>query len=238
MGYSLRNVLATAVWVAAGLAYSSALAQSNPSASTQPNLRERLAAAVETVEGACASDIKKFCGNVTRGEGRLVLCMQAHDDQLGIRCQFALYRVSRHLEAALSRVDRIAEACWNDIQEKCGDADTIGQCVMEKHASLSQPCQTVINALEQAYEGLAALRGRPVVSSDGKELGQVVEVNKGSDGKIHSIQVDVGRWLGLGSKVVTINADKFEHLADQVRLRFRNEEVQSLPDTSQKPAGK
>ena len=60
MWYSQRNVLASAVWVAAGLAYSSALAQSNPSASTQPNLRERLAAAVETVEGACASDLKKI----------------------------------------------------------------------------------------------------------------------------------------------------------------------------------
>jgi hypothetical protein len=60
MGYSLTNVLASAVWVAAGLAYSSALAQSNPSASTQSSLRERLAAAVETVEGACASDLKKF----------------------------------------------------------------------------------------------------------------------------------------------------------------------------------
>jgi hypothetical protein len=48
--------------------------------------------------------------------------MQAHDDQLSIRCQFALYRVSRHLEAALSRVDRIAEACWTDIQKKCSDA--------------------------------------------------------------------------------------------------------------------
>ena len=67
MGYSQRIVLASAACVAAGLAYSSALAQSNPSASAQPNLRERLAAAVETVEGACASDLKKFCGNVSRG---------------------------------------------------------------------------------------------------------------------------------------------------------------------------
>jgi hypothetical protein len=164
--------------------------------------------------------------------------MQAYDDQLSYRCQFALYRISRNLEGALSRVDRIAEACWNDIQEKCGDADKIEQCVVEKRASLSQPCQSVINSLQQAYQGLAALRGRPVVSSDGKELGQVVEVNKSPDGRIHSIQVDVGRWLGLGSKVVTINADKFQHLADQVRLHLRGEEVQSLPDAEQKPAGK
>jgi hypothetical protein len=165
--------------------------------------------------------------------------MQAYDDQLSHRCQFALYRVSRNLEAALSRVNRIAEACWNDIQEKCGgDADKIEQCVMEKRASLSQPCQTMINALQEVYQGLAALRGRPVHSSDGKEVGQVVEVNRGPDGKIHSIQVDLGRWLGIGSKAVTINADKFEHLADQVRLHLRGEEVQAMPDTTQKPAGK
>ena len=238
MGNSLRIMLAAAACVAAGLAHSSASAQSNPSPSAQPNIRERLAAAVETVEGACAADLKNFCGNVTRGEGRLVQCMQAFDDQLSKRCQFALYRVSRNLEAVVSRVSRTSEACWNDIQEKCGEADKIEQCVLEKRASLSQPCQTVINALQQAYQGLAALRGRPVVSSDGKELGQVVEVNKDPDGKVHSIQIDVGRWLGLGSKVVTINTDKFEHLADQVRLRLRGEEVQSLPDDAQKPTGK
>ena len=120
MGNSQRIVLAFAACVAAGFVHSNASAQSNPGAPTQSNLRERLAAAVETVEGACASDLKNFCGNVTRGEGRLVLCMQAFDDQLSKRCQFALYRVSRNLEAVLSRVDRIAEACWNDIQEKCG----------------------------------------------------------------------------------------------------------------------
>jgi hypothetical protein len=164
--------------------------------------------------------------------------MQAFDDQLSKRCQFALYRVSRNLESVLSRVDRIADACWSDIQEKCGDADKIGQCVIEKRASLSQPCQTVIGTLQQAFQGLAALRGRPAVSSDGKELGQVVEVNKGPDGKIQSIQVDVGRWLGLGSKVVTITADKFEQLADRVRLLLRGEEVQSMPDATQKPPGK
>src|SRR5215467_14268846 len=177
-------LLASAACVTVGLAHSTASAQSN--------LRERLAGAIETVEGACASDLKNFCGNVTRGEGRLLLCMQAYDDQLSKRCQFALYRVSRNLQSALDRVERIADACWNDIQDKCGDADKIGQCVIEKRASLSQPCQTVIGTLQQAFQGLAALRGRPVLSSDGKELGQVVEVNKGPDGKIQSIQVDVG----------------------------------------------
>ena len=246
MANDLRIVLATAALVAVGLAHSNASAQSNPNAAAQPspntaaqsNLRDRIAAAVEMIEGACASDVRNFCGNVTRGEGRLVLCMQAYDDQLSRRCQFALYRVSRNLESVLSRVDRIADACWNDIQEKCGDADKIGQCVMEKRASLAQPCQTVINELQQAYQGLTALRGLPAHGSDGKELGQVVEVNRGPDGKIQSIQLELGRWLGLGSKAVTITSDKFEQLADRIKLRLRGEDVQSMPDTSQKPASK
>jgi sporulation protein YlmC with PRC-barrel domain len=223
-------LLASAACATIGLAHSTAFAE--------PNLRERLAAAVETVEGACASDLKHFCGNVTRGEGRLLQCMQAYDDQLSFRCQLALYRVSRNLQSVLARVDRIADACWSDIQEKCGDADKIGQCVMEKRTSLSQPCQTVVDTLRDAYQGLAALRGRPVVSADGKDLGQVIEVNKTPDGKIQSIEIHIGRWLGLGDKVVTIGADKFEQLADQIRLRLRGEEVSSMPDSTQKPAGK
>ena len=238
MANNLRSVLAAAAFIAAGLAHSNASAQSNPDASAQSNLRERMAAAIEMIEGACASDVKNFCGNVTRGEGRLVLCMQAYDDQLSKRCQFALYRVSRNLESVVSRVGRIAGACWNDIQEKCGDADKIGQCVMEKRASLSQSCQTVANDLQQAYQGLAALRGQTVQSADGKELGQVVEVKKDPDGKIQSIQLELDRWLGLGSKAITITADKFEQLADKVRLRLRGDEVRSMPDETQKPASK
>lgn len=223
MANSIRIMITSAACAAAVLA--------SPSASAQSNLRDRLAAAVETVEGACASDISNFCSRVTRGEGRLLQCMQAHDDQLSRRCQFALYRVSRHLERALNRVESVAEACWNDIQAHCGDADRIGQCVMEKRASLSQSCQTVVGGLRQAFQGLAAIRGLPVFSSDDKDLGQVVDVVKGPDGKVQSIQIEIGRWLGLGSKVVTINADKFEQLADRIKVQLGLNDVRSLPET-------
>jgi sporulation protein YlmC with PRC-barrel domain len=82
------------------------------------------------------------------------------------------------------------------------------------------------------------LQGKSVHSSDGNELGHVVEINRDPDGKLHSIQVDVGRWLGVGSKIVTIGADKFEHMKDRVLLRLRAEEVRLMPETTQKPAGK
>jgi Golgi apparatus protein 1 len=122
--------------------------------SAQQSLRERLAAAVQAVEAACAADVSKFCGNVTRGEGRVLVCMHAHDDQLSRGCQLSLYRASRNLDRALNRVEQIADACWNDIEAQCANADRIGQCVMEKAGSLSPSCQTIVTGLRQAAEGL------------------------------------------------------------------------------------
>ena len=202
--------------------------------SAQSNLRDRVAGAIEAVQGACASDISNFCGNVTRGEGRVLLCMQAHEDQLSRRCQFALYRASRGLERAINRVERIADACMNDIEAHCGDAERIGQCLVQKSGSLSQPCQTVLAGLRQAVQGLATLRGVPVYSADDKNVGQVIEITRGPDGKVESIQVAVGRWLGIGDRVVTITADNFDQLADRIRLRLAGEEVRAMPEAKGK----
>jgi hypothetical protein len=196
----------------------------------QQTLKDRVASAIETVEATCAADISKFCGNVTRGEGRVVLCMQAHDDQLSLRCQFGLYRASRNLDRALNRVERIADACWNDIEAQCADAQRIGQCVMDKAQSLSQACQTVVAGIRQALQGLASLKGSPAYSADGKNLGQVVDVIRGPDGKVQSVQIDVGRFLGIGDRVVTIDRSAFEELGDRINLRLTGDAVRSLPN--------
>jgi PRC-barrel domain len=164
----------------------------------------------------------------------VLLCMQAHEDQLSRRCQFALYRASRQLERSINRVERVAEACWNDIEAQCGDTDRIGQCLVQKSGTLSQPCQAVLTGLRQAVQGLATLRGMPVYSADDKNVGQIVEATRGPDGKVQSVQVAVGRWLGIGDRVVTISADDFERLADRVRLRLAGEEVRALPEAKAK----
>lgn len=200
----------------------------------QSNIRERVAAAVETVEGACARDIQNFCGRVTRGEGRLLTCMQAYDDQLSRRCQWALYRVSRNLEGVMNRVERIADACWNDIEAQCKDAERIGQCIMEKRGSLSPACGKVASGLKSALQGLAGLRGLQVVASDNSNMGEVVDIKRAPDGTIQAIEVEVDRILGIGGKVVTITADKFEQIGDKVRLLLGRDEVKGLPETKSK----
>jgi hypothetical protein len=141
-----------------------ALAQQPPQQSQQPTqppaqqqtLGDRLATAIQGIQQPCAADVSKFCGSVSPGEGRVLLCMQAHDDQLSRACQFSLYRASRNLDRVINRVERMADACWNDIEAQCANADRIGQCVMEKAQSqqFSQACQTVVTGLRQIGQAL------------------------------------------------------------------------------------
>jgi hypothetical protein len=198
----------------------------------QGNVRDRVANAIESIQGACATDIDKFCGNVTRGEGRVLLCMQAHDDQLGFRCQFALYRASRNLGSALNRVERIADACWRDIQAHCANAESTGlaQCVMDRGRSLSRACQKAVTGIRQALHGLATLRGMPAYSADGKDLGKVVDVVRAPDGRVQAVRIEIGRFLGIGDRVVTIDRSRFDELSDRIRLRLDSGAVRSLPD--------
>jgi hypothetical protein len=197
----------------------------------QSNLRDRVQAAVDAMETACSSDVARFCGNVTRGEGRVLLCLQAFDDQLSRRCQFGLYRTSRNLERSLDRVERLADACWSDIEANCTNADRIGQCLTEKMDSLSPTCRPVVDGIRQTLDNLATLRGLPVFSSDNEDIGRVVEVVRDRNGKIQSLQIDIGRFLGIGGRTISIAANSFEQLADKIKLRITGEAVRAAPDS-------
>src|SRR5262245_19471920 len=218
-----------AISIAAALLAMSSLPSSS---SAQSNLDDRASAAVESIRGACAADIDKFCGNVSPGEGRVLLCMQAHDDQLAFRCQFALYRASRHLGRALNRVERIADACWSDIEAHCANAQSTGvaKCVLDQGRSLSRACEKAVAGLRRGLQGLASLRGMPAYSADGRDLGTVVDVVRGSDGEVQSINVEVGGFLGIGSRVVAVDRQAFQQLADRIRLRINADDVRSLPE--------
>lgn len=199
----------------------------------QANLRDRVQGAVDAVESICAADITRFCGNVSRGQGRLLLCLHAFDDQLSRRCQFGLYRASRNLERSLDRVERIADACWSDIEVNCPNADRIGQCLSEKMASLSPSCRSVVDAVQQTLANLPSLRGLPVLSSDSEEVGRVVEVVRDQDGRVQALKIDIGSFLGVGGRTISIDANAFEQLGDKIRLQLSGESVRAAPRASQ-----
>jgi hypothetical protein len=102
---------------------------------------------------------------------------------------------------------------------------------MEKGPALSPACRTVVAGIKQTLQGLASLKGLPVYSSDNEDLGRVVNVVRGTDGKVQSVQVEVGRFLGVGERTMTIDAKSFEQLADRIRLRITGEGLRSLPES-------
>ena len=54
------------------------------------SLVEKLTAKIAKLETACAKDIKKYCKTVTPGEGRMIYCMQAHEDKISPQCDYEL----------------------------------------------------------------------------------------------------------------------------------------------------
>ena len=203
-----------------------------PGSTSEGEFRDRVADAIQMIRVACATDIDDFCGKVTPGEGRLAFCMKAHEDQLSRTCAFALRRVALNVRRT---VDRVAEMCWDEVRALCGDTDKLGklgQCVAQKKGSLSSSCETIVSVLGQKLQGareVTARVGMPVFGPDDKNLGQVAEVVRGADGKLQSIQVDVGRSLGLGSKVIDISADKIERVAG-LKVNLSESELRSLPE--------
>jgi Cysteine rich repeat len=114
-------------------------------------LAARLDAAVNKVEAACSDDLKKYCSTVTPGEGRLILCMQAHEDKVSEKCDFALFEASRKIDRALDRIDRAADICWGDIEKYCSNIPEGGgrilQCLTSQKTSLTAACQTELAKL-------------------------------------------------------------------------------------------
>lgn len=117
-------------------------------AQPRAKLEARIAAGVEKVQKACTADIQKYCGLVTPGEGRLLLCMQAHEDKVSAGCDLAIFEASRNLERALSRIELLADACWNDIEKHCANITPaegrIAQCLVDKKSSLSPVCGRLV----------------------------------------------------------------------------------------------
>jgi hypothetical protein len=139
------------VVVCAILAVTAMLGFEGDAVAQTQQLAARLDAAVKKVEAACSDDLKKYCSTVTPGEGRLILCMQAHEDKVSEKCDFALFDASRRLNRALDRIDRAADICWSDIEKYCSNIPEGGgrilQCLTGQKTSITSACQSELAKL-------------------------------------------------------------------------------------------
>jgi hypothetical protein len=198
-------------------------------------MRARIAGAAEQLRVACNDELRNFCSTVTPGEGRLLLCMQAHEDKISRQCELALIETSRHIGNVVQRAETFAKACWQDIQTHCsGTGGSVAQCMAEKRASLSPTCQALVTAIMPAPQqgkqapARATMVGLPIYSADGVALGQVTGLKRRGDGSLEAIEAELGSPLGLGSTSVLMRPGELRWRGDGVELQMMADQVRSV----------
>ena len=117
---------------------------------------EKLTAKVTKLESACAKDIKKYCRNVTPGEGRILYCMQAYEDKISTKCDFELEEAATSVLTAAEALKDGVVACKAEIAGVCGKVQPgqgrIAACLLANKSTASTGCAEAIKKIE----GMAA----------------------------------------------------------------------------------
>jgi Golgi apparatus protein 1 len=132
-----------------GLALSSAAqAQTDGTAA----ILQKVTAAIKSLEKSCGNDIKKFCRNVTPGQGRILFCMQAYEDKISAKCAFDLREAEANIQTVSAQFQQAAEACRADIAKLCGTTQPgqgrISACLATQTASVSPGCAAAVGKLQ------------------------------------------------------------------------------------------
>jgi hypothetical protein len=109
---------------------------------------EKLTAKVAKLESACANDIKKYCRTVTPGEGRMIYCMQAHEDKISPKCAFELGDTAASVQITADALKDGVIACKAEIAGVCGKIvpgqGRIATCLLENKSTVSSGCAEAI----------------------------------------------------------------------------------------------
>ena len=113
---------------------------------------EKLTARVAKLESACAKDIKKYCKTVTPGEGRMIYCMQAHEDKISIKCAFELGEAATSVQTTADALKDAVIACKAEISGVCGKTlpgqGRIAACLLSNKSTASAGCVEAIHKIE------------------------------------------------------------------------------------------
>jgi hypothetical protein len=113
---------------------------------------EKLTARVAKLENACANDIKKYCRTVTPGEGRMIYCMEAHEDKISTKCAFELGEAATSVQTAADALKDAVIACKAEINGVCGKTlpgqGRIAACLLSNKSTASAGCAEAIQKIE------------------------------------------------------------------------------------------
>ena len=119
-------------------------------------IQERLAAQIAKLETACADDINKYCSTVTPGEGRLIYCMQAHEDKISAKCAYELGETAERMQTTEDNLKDAINACKAEITGVCGKTvpgqGRIAACLIANKSTASKNCAEAL----QKFEAMSA----------------------------------------------------------------------------------
>jgi hypothetical protein len=115
-------------------------------------IQEKLAAEAAKLENSCADDIKKYCSDVTPGEGRMIYCMQAHEDKISPKCTFDLEEAATDVQLSADNLKEAITACHAEISGVCGTTQPgqgrIAACLIANKSTASKNCVEALGKIE------------------------------------------------------------------------------------------
>ncbi len=137
---------------AVALAFLMMVAPSNAVTDISKAVTDKAEKVVAKIEASCSADIKSFCSQVTPGDGRLMLCMMAHEDKLSDKCFTTLVDVGDAVELTISSAKRAVSVCEPEIDTLCADVQAgggqIAQCLITNKSKLSAACSAEVAGIE------------------------------------------------------------------------------------------
>jgi hypothetical protein len=132
-------------------------------------------------DGECAEDVKRLCGDVEKGEGRIHECLQSKIGEVSAVCAEKMERGAAHH----AKREAFKNTCGEEVKRLCGaemgpppgegdpddgpDADDHGPgrgkhkqmkaCIDAHEAELSTECRAMITEMKAEHEGRKARHG-------------------------------------------------------------------------------
>jgi len=105
---------------------------------------------VPRVWTACKVEVELFCSHISPGNGRIIACLYANEDQLSTPCDYHLLRAAGELQDLMSQLNQVSVSCKPDIESLCseqkGNKGGVVQCLKLQQKQLSTACHGAIEA--------------------------------------------------------------------------------------------
>jgi hypothetical protein len=113
---------------------------------------EKLAVEISKLGRACAKDIKTYCKTVTPGEGRIIYCMQAHEDKITPHCAYQLEETASVVQASADSMKDAVIACNAELTGVCSKTvpgeGRIAACLIANRSTASKNCAEALRKIE------------------------------------------------------------------------------------------